>query len=151
MRFTVERAALVKMLELVGKKMPGQKRRDKSVRLSACAARVFVEGNQTTGGVEAIVLEEGACTLAHDVFAKLLKSYVPKVNLTFEANENVIRFGSTSLPLSGFSRVVTPPAKFQMMAVTNISALLPTQASTAPPSGGIEVQKFQSPKGRTPR
>jgi hypothetical protein len=48
MKFTVGRKAPVKMLQCVGKKAPSQKRREKQVRLSACAARVFVEANQTT-------------------------------------------------------------------------------------------------------
>ena len=43
MKFTIDRRALVKMLELIGKKTPTQKRRDKQVRLFAFAARVFVE------------------------------------------------------------------------------------------------------------
>ena len=45
MKFTLERATLVKMLELVGKQAPAKKRRDKQVRLSACTAGVFVEAN----------------------------------------------------------------------------------------------------------
>lgn len=137
MKFTVERAALVKMLELVGKKMPGQKRRDKTVRLSACAARVFVEGNDSTAGVEAMVLEDGTCVLPHDLFAKLLKSYTPRANLIFEATETAIRFGSTSLPISGYSRAVTPPGKFQMMAVTNISVLLPSTVEPPKPAAPV--------------
>jgi hypothetical protein len=39
MKFTVERKALVKMLQCVGKKHPTQTRRDKQVRLFACTAR----------------------------------------------------------------------------------------------------------------
>ena len=134
MKFTIERTALIKLLELVAKKMPGQKRRDKTVRLSACAARVFVEGNQTTAGIEAIVLEDGGCTVAHDVFAKLLKSYAPKANLTFEADGKAIRFGSTSLPISSFSKVVTPPGRFQLMPVTDLSVVLPSKETVPPPA-----------------
>ncbi len=40
MKFTVELKALIKMLQCVGKKAPAQKRREKQVRLSACAARM---------------------------------------------------------------------------------------------------------------
>jgi hypothetical protein len=52
MRFTIERKRLVKMLESVRRKLPGQKKKDKEVRLYACAARVFVEANG--GGVTVV-------------------------------------------------------------------------------------------------
>ena len=41
MKFTVERKALVKMLQCVGKKHPTQTRRDKQVRLFALQHEVF--------------------------------------------------------------------------------------------------------------
>ena len=132
MKFTVERSTLIKMLQLVGRKMPAQKRRDQQVRLSAWAARVFVEANQSTGGVEALVLQEGTCLLPHDVFVKLLKSYAPKENITVEAGERAIKFGSTTLPVSGFSSTVTPPGQFQVFAVTDTWVASGSQ----PPSNG---------------
>jgi hypothetical protein len=45
MHFTIDRKRLVKMLESVRRKLSGQKKTDKEVRLYACAARVFVEAN----------------------------------------------------------------------------------------------------------
>ena len=125
MKFTVERAALVKMLELVGKPAVARKWRDKQVRLSACAARVFVEANDSTGGVEALVFQDGTCTLPHAVFLKILKTYAPKPNITVEADERVIRFFSTTLPVSGYSPAVTPPGKFQVFPVTDLRVLRP--------------------------
>lgn len=53
MHFTVERKRLVKMLETIRRKLPGQKKKDETVRLYACAARVFVESNGVTAGEEA--------------------------------------------------------------------------------------------------
>ena len=113
MKFTVERAVPVKMLELVGKKTPTQKRRDKSVRLSACAARVFVEANDSTAGIEALVLEDGTCLLPYDHFLKLLKSHAPRINISMEANETAIRFATTALPVTEYSSAVKPPGQFQ--------------------------------------
>jgi hypothetical protein len=46
MHFTIERKRLVKMLETVRRKLPGQKKKDKEVRLYACAARVFVQSEK---------------------------------------------------------------------------------------------------------
>jgi hypothetical protein len=133
MKFTVDRAALVKMLQSVAKKAPAQKRRDKNVRLSACAARVFVEANQTTAGVEALVFVDGTCFLHLDVFLKLLKTYAPKPNITIEADRNAIKFFSTTLSLTGYSRTVTPPGKFHVFPVTDLTVLLPQTAIPPPP------------------
>jgi hypothetical protein len=110
MKFTLELPALVKMVQQVGKKMPGQKRADPALRLYACAARVFVESNQTVAGMEALVLEEGGCTVPREVFLKLLKSYAPKPHLTIEADERTVHFGSTTLNSAGYSPSVQPPA-----------------------------------------
>jgi hypothetical protein len=46
MHFTIERKRLIKMLEAVRRKLPGQKKKDKEVRLFACAAYVFVEAGE---------------------------------------------------------------------------------------------------------
>jgi hypothetical protein len=119
MKFTIERAALVKMLEVIGRKAPSKKWRDKEVRLSACAPRVFVEANESTGGVEALVFDDGTCLLSHKTFLKLLKTHFPKKNITVEADEHKIKFATTTLPVSGYSRTVTPPGKFKIFPVTD--------------------------------
>lgn len=110
---------MIKMLKLVGKKMPGTRRRDSDVRLSACAARVFVEANGSTAGIEALVFGEGTCVVPHETFVELLKSYAPKPNITIEANERAMKFFSTTLPVNGYSHTVKPPGKFQVFAVTD--------------------------------
>jgi len=107
------------MLELIGKKTPTQKRRDKQVRLFACAARVFVEANESTGGIEALVFKDGSCLLPFTVFLELVKSYAPQPNITIEADERTVRFGSTTLSSVQFSPTSSPPAKFQVFPVTD--------------------------------
>ena len=119
MKFAIERAALVKMLEVIGRKAPSKKWRDKEVRLLACAPRVFVEANESTGGVEALVLEDGTCILEHKTFLRLLKMHFPKKNVTIEADEHKIKFATTTLPISGYSRTVTSPGKFKVYPVTD--------------------------------
>ena len=107
------------MLEVIGRKAPSKKWRDKEVRLSACAPRVFVEANESTGGVEALVFEDGTCLLSHKTFLKLLKTHFPKKNIIVEADEHKIKFATTTLPVSGYSRTVTPPGKFKIFPVTD--------------------------------
>jgi Domain of unknown function (DUF6883) len=119
MKFTVDRAALVKMLEVIGRKAPSKKWRDKDVRLSACGARVFVEANESTGGIEALVFEDGTCLLEHRIFLKLLKTHFPKKNIHVEADERKILFATTTLPVSGYSRSVIPPGEFKVFLVTD--------------------------------
>lgn len=107
------------MLEVIGRKAPSKKWREKEVRLLACAPRVFVEANESTGGIEALVLEDGTCLLEHKTFLKLLKMHFPKKNITVEVDEHKITFATTTLPISGYSRTVTPPGEFKVFPVTD--------------------------------
>jgi hypothetical protein len=127
MKFTVEYRVLMKMLELVGKRMPGQKRADANVKLSACAARVFVEANGTTAGVEALVLEDGECVLPRIKFVQVLKTYRGRKNLTMEADVEGLRIGSFTLRVEGFRPHASPPARFQVFPVTDLDVLTPEQ------------------------
>src|SRR5207302_1858419 len=97
MHFTIERKRLVKMLESVRRKLPGQKRKDKEVRLYACAARVFVEANGVTAGEEALVLRDGGCRQPLEQFLALVKSYANKENVTIEADELSLRMFTSTL------------------------------------------------------
>ncbi|MSR67187.1 MAG: hypothetical protein EXS24_07440 [Pedosphaera sp.] len=154
MRFTLELPALIKMVQQAGKKMPGQKRADQTLRLYACAARVFVESNQTVAGMEALVLKDGGCTLPREVFLKLLKSYAPKPHITIEADERTVRFGSTTLNSVGYSPTATPPGHFQVFPVTDLKALFPDKPATTskPPIEKIVLQQSpaQSPAPAEP-
>lgn len=150
MKFTLELPVLVKMVQQVGKKMPGQKRADPTLRLYACAARVFVESNQTVAGMEALVLEEGGCTVPREVFLELLKSYAPKPHLTIEADERTVRFGSTTLNSVGYSPTATPPAKFQVFPVPDLKALFPDKPAAASEPPTEESIPQQSPPQSPP-
>ncbi len=119
MHFTIEHKRLVKMLESVRRKLPGQKKKDKNVRLYACAARVFVEANGVTGGEEALVLRDGGCRQPLEQLLALVKSYADKANVTIEADERALRMFSTTLAVSDFTRDVKPPADFVVGEVTD--------------------------------
>ena len=119
MKFTIERRTLVRMLELIGPKVPSKNWRDKEVRLSACAARVFVEANESAGGTEALVLEDGTCVVDYKLFLRLLKSHTKKKTLYVEVDEKRIKFVTTSLPVTEYSRSVTPPGEFKIYPVTD--------------------------------
>ncbi len=79
MKFTVERQSLVNMIGLLAIKPAHRKQSDSWMRLTASGSRVFVEGNETTCGVEALVMSEGACRVRRSVLLRILQSYHPRV------------------------------------------------------------------------
>jgi len=107
------------MLEVIAPKAPSQTWRDKDVRLSACAARVFVEANESAGGVETLVLEDGTCLVNFKLFLKLLKMHSKKKFLHVEADARGIKFLTTTLPVTEFSSNATPPGDFKIYPVTD--------------------------------
>lgn len=132
MKFTLELPTFVKMLKTVGKKMPGQKRSDGELRLSACSARVFVESNQTVAGIEALVLEDGQCRLPRATFLKVLETYHGRKHLTVEADARGLRIGNFSMAVSGYLPQAVAPGVFQVFPVTDLTALFPDQAPPPP-------------------
>lgn len=119
MHFTIELKRLIKMIETVRRKLPGQKKKDKFLRLYACAARVFVEANGVTAGEEALVLRDGGCRQLLEQFLALLKTYSDKENVTIDADEKSLRVFTSTLPVIDFTRDVQPPADFVVGRVTD--------------------------------
>ncbi len=119
MHFTIERARLVKMLESVRRKLPGQKMKDKDVRVFACAARVFVEANRVTAGAESLELRDGGCLPLLEQFLALIKSYPDKKNVTIEADRRALRMFTSTRSISGFTTEVKPPSNFVVGKVTD--------------------------------
>ena len=132
MKFTLEQKVLVKMVKQVGKKMPGQKRIDSTLRLFACKARVFVESNHTVAGMEALVLEDGDCTLPRAQFLEVLQTYRGKKHLTLEVDARSLRIGGFSMSVSRYAACVEAPGKFQVFPVTDFKALFPDKAPSQP-------------------
>ena len=119
MNFTIERKRLIKTIEHVRRELPGQKKKEKEMRLYVCAARVFVEANGITVGEETLVVREGGCRQPVEHFLSLLKSYPDKQHATVDADERALRLFSSTQPVSEFSREVKPPAKFVVGRITD--------------------------------
>jgi hypothetical protein len=145
MKFTVDRKALVKMLQCVGKKHPTQTRRDKQVRLSACAARVFVETNQTTAGTEALVFEDGTCFLQQDIFLKVLKTYKTKPNVSPSK-----RTAAHSASFPPRCRSQNTPAPSPRRASSRSSHRSTSKPSWARLSRGAVLDRLEAMLGYTP-
>lgn len=133
MKFTIEHSVFEQMVRQVGQKLPNQRRADTSLRLSACAARVFVESNQTVAGTEALVLEEGGCTLPRVKFLRVLETYRSRQHLTVEADAHSLRIGGFSMPVASYSPQVQAPGDFQVFPVTDLNVLTPAQGPTPQP------------------
>ena len=133
MRFTVDLAAFVRMVETVSRKMPNRQGVDARLKLLACDARVFVSSNQTLAGVEALVLKDGRCTLPRAKFLKVLKTYLGKPNLTIEADEYGLRIGGFSMPLRSYSPYAESPGEFQVFPVTDDWLVAKNEQQPAPP------------------
>ena len=117
MKFTVEPEPFIRMVEMVGEAQ-GQKRADAVLRLVACQGRVCLERNQTTAEMEAVVREDGQCTLPQAHFLRAVKTYRDEVNLTIEADGHGLRVGEFALPVSNYRPYAVAPLKFQVFLAT---------------------------------
>lgn len=106
---SIERAELVRMIKAVGKKMPGQERTDRDVKLIACAPGFYVESNGVSAGFEADVKESGQCSLPRKAFLKLIQSYRGLKTITLTANHEGLRIGNFSMPVYKYSTEARNP------------------------------------------
>lgn len=113
MKFTIDRVRFAKMLRLVQRCMPGQKRRDPCVILFACAGRAFLSANATLIGEEALVLQDGHCAVNAQDFQAILATYKDGANLTFEAAPGLLRFRTSQIPATAYGPAPRPPRHFQ--------------------------------------
>jgi hypothetical protein len=146
MKFTIERKTLIRMLDQTLMRSPvgwnsglkrarragvadqiqmkrekrKRQRRNLPVKLSACAARVFVETKTGTAGHETLVLEDGECVVPGVLFASLLETFEGQSILTVEANGAGLRIGKFSMGVLRYSPAATPPGEFQVFPVTDL-------------------------------
>ena len=123
MHFTVERAALVKLVERLSAPPGGQRRRVDPLRLWTAGANLCAEANGVVAGLEALVFRDGHCRTDRTRFLQLLKSYHPEKNLTFELTGNGLRFGSTTLEVAEAATAEAAAPHF---------AMIPTQGGPDP-------------------
>ena len=140
MHFTVERLALVKMIQLLAGKASGRKRADTHLRLTAAGPRVFVEANQVTCGVEALVLREGTCRIKHRLLLLVLQTYHPRAHMTVDAEGAVLKLGTTTLAVEGYSPHAIAPGEFQKVSFSD--AWLAPKGPVVPPSASVPRVAF---------
>lgn len=128
MKFSIERDVLIHLITSACGKPRGKKGKKLHLNLSACAARVFVTGPILTAGHEALVFSDGHCELRALMFLEIIKSYSAKPILIIEVNDHGMHVEKSVVPISFFSRYVTPPGNFTVYPVTDLHVLgNPTQ------------------------
>ena len=140
-KFTAERVALERMIDQlkVDRGVKGQQQR--MMRLFACVARVFVEANGVAAGIEALVLEDGACNVPRTRFLKILRTYHPKLNVTIAADADGLRIEGFVTNARRFSPVATAPGEFQIFPVMDAWV---AQSETPPPAPRVESRWLNS-------
>ena len=133
MKFTVERVALERMVEQLKTERGVRGPRQRMMRLSACAARVFVEANGVAAGIEAPVLEDGTCNVPRMKFLKVLRTFHPKQNLMLSADASGLRIECFLMKATCFSPVATAPGEFQIFPVTDAWLAQPETPKLASP------------------
>jgi len=118
MKLTVERVALERMIGQLKIERGVKRLQQRMMRLSACAARVFVEANDVVAGIEALVLEDGTCNVPRMKFLKVLRTFHPKPNITMTADAGGLRIESFLMKVTCFSHEATAPGEFQTFPVT---------------------------------
>jgi hypothetical protein len=113
MKFTIDRATLERLVKQVNH-VP-------RLRLWACAARVFVGAKHITAGTEALVFNDGGCTVPRQRFLDAIEyfGYKKKSCITVEADNKFLRIGKVSIPCRNYSNQVTAPAEFPVFPVTD--------------------------------
>ena len=133
MKFTVERVALQRMIEQLKFERGVAGAQQRMLRLSACAARVFVEANNVTAGIEALVMEDGACNVPRMKFLKVLRTFHPKQNITMTADAGGLKMEGFLMKATCFSPTATAPGEFQVFPVTDAWLAPPETSKPAPP------------------
>jgi hypothetical protein len=113
MKFTIR----IDELESLLKAVVSRPRKTDTIKLSACAARVFVECEGAIGGVEALVFTDGAVTLPAPKFRELVKTYKGRTSLTFEGSTYELRIENFVMPVLAYETRPKPPAVFQFFPV----------------------------------
>ena len=130
MKFTIERRPFLRMIRHVRGRDPTQENPEGEIKLSACAARVFVANARMVAAYEALVFQEGECFIPGKRLIKFLRSFGGKKNLTIEVDEHGVHAGKFTSAVRAYSPVTFPPGKFEEYPVTDLNVLTTEGEST---------------------
>ncbi|MBA3350887.1 MAG: hypothetical protein H0U23_00405 [Blastocatellia bacterium] len=116
MKFTIATADIESLSRGAGVSRP---RKTDTLKLFACAARVFVESKDGVAGIEALVLADGAVSLPAKSFSSVLKTYKGTKFLNFDGSSDGLRINAFTMPVLSYDPTPIPPADFQTFPVSS--------------------------------
>jgi hypothetical protein len=119
MKFAVEPAPFLKLVQMVGDRKAGSRRRDFVLRLVACGGRVCVERGKTVAEIDAAVWEEGQCELSRSRLTGALAHYLGQSELTLETEKLGLRVGELVVPIIHYSPQTAVPTTFQIFLASD--------------------------------
>ncbi len=97
----------------------GVARGKQHVTLTACDDRLWVAHNGTAARTDAIVFEEGQCTVSTRKFLLALEPHRDGPTLMIQAGAKKMQVDRAKIPVSHYSAAATPPGRFQIFLATN--------------------------------
>lgn len=110
MKFTIATADIESLSRSAGVSRP---RKTDTLKLFACAARVFVESKDGVAGIEALVLADGAVSLPAKSFSSVLKTYKGTKFLNFEGSAAGLQINAFRMPVISYDPTPIAPGDFQ--------------------------------------
>ncbi len=124
MKFTVETESFIRLLQMLQERPTHVSRRCGTVRLIASGSRLSVEKNDLVAEVEAIVWQEGQCTVSAGRLLSALKQHQREPNLDVELSGQRLHVGAVQLPvLEHGPAVLTSPRRSRFYLKTNLGVV----------------------------
>ncbi len=112
MKFTVDTPAFIRMLQILSESPSGRKRGDRALSVTVNRGRVMVAGNDTAAEIEAIVWQDGQCTVSRTGLMKAAKSSPRNQPLTLILTAQGLRVGTSVLPVLPQRAAAQTPHRF---------------------------------------
>ncbi len=99
MKFTVETESFIRLMEMLDESAGERKRSFGPVKLSAYRLRLSVERHESIAQIEAVVWQEGQCTVSAARLLSSLRACRGELNLKLELAGQRLRVGESLLPV----------------------------------------------------
>ncbi len=133
MKFTVQKESFTKLVAIVGERTQSQNS-DAILLLSAHESRVDVNQGDTEAETEAVVWEEGQCTVSRAKLVQVLAATPDDASVTMEVRRNSLQIGGARVPLISYNPSAVRPQRFQIFLASD-SGLVPAVPLMEPSFG----------------
>ncbi len=123
MKFTTEPEPFLRIIQILAEPKARGRRFDPEVTLIASEGQLWVEQNGTAARTEAVVREDGQCTVDGTELLQAVKLNARRSRLCFEAGTAGLRVGDSVIPVSAYCSFTAPPGSCQMFLTTDIGVV----------------------------